>query len=246
MEGATALGILEHARLHNPRLDPVRIHDRFEFGLFVCGIGSHTANGDQYWTYKVNHVAPEVAAEQYTLDPGDDVLWVMSDSNAQINTGNELELVAPATVAPGEPFEVTVNQYDFGGNKSPAAGAEIGGGATAVTDANGKATITLDGDDPSEILRARRGSDIPSQATRVCVGHCQRVVRQRYFGTTGPDVIRARRAFAEYVSSSRGDDRINVSGDAFRDRVRCGAGRDRVRADRRDRVARDCERVTRT
>jgi hypothetical protein len=30
-----------------------------------------------------------------------------------------------------------------------------------------------------------------------------------------------------------------------RDLIRCGSGRDRVIAERRDRIARDCERVTR-
>jgi hypothetical protein len=41
-----------------------------------------------------------------------------------------------------------------------------------------------------------------------------------------------------------GNDVLSVR-DARRDRVVCGAGRDRVVADRLDVVARDCERVTR-
>ena len=41
-----------------------------------------------------------------------------------------------------------------------------------------------------------------------------------------------------------GRDRIDLT-DGARDRVSCGAGRDTVRADRNDRVARDCERVVR-
>jgi Ca2+-binding RTX toxin-like protein len=41
-----------------------------------------------------------------------------------------------------------------------------------------------------------------------------------------------------------GRDRIDLT-DGARDRVSCGAGRDTVRADRRDRVAGDCERVIR-
>ena len=46
------------------------------------------------------------------------------------------------------------------------------------------------------------------------------------------------------VIGAAGDDRIAVR-DGFTDTVSCGAGRDSVTADRRDRVARDCERVAR-
>ena len=46
------------------------------------------------------------------------------------------------------------------------------------------------------------------------------------------------------VSGGAGDDRIDVR-DRTRDAVSCGRGRDRVVADRRDAVARDCERVRR-
>ena len=47
------------------------------------------------------------------------------------------------------------------------------------------------------------------------------------------------------VSGGAGNDRIFVR-DGQRDRVNCGSGgRDRVTADRRDRVSRSCERVSR-
>ncbi len=45
-------------------------------------------------------------------------------------------------------------------------------------------------------------------------------------------------------SGGSGGDRISAR-DRARDRIACGSGRDRVTADRRDRVARDCERVSR-
>jgi hypothetical protein len=237
MAGATALGILEHARRQNDRLDPLQVSDRFDFGLLVCGIGGFVSDDSSFWTFKVNHVAPTVGAEQYQLKAGDDVLWAFSSGGS--NTGNELELVAPRTADAGEPIEVTVNQYDFEGNKSPAEGAQVGG---TVTDAEGKATVALDSTD---VLRAYRGSDIPSAPTRICVGSCQKVAMKRIFGATTRDVIRADGDFAEYVYAAGGNDRIDVRGDSFSDRVTCGAGRDTVLADRRDRVARDCEKVTR-
>ena len=243
LEGANALSIVEHARRQNARLDPLRVSDKFDFGLLVCGIGAFTSSDSRFWTYKVNHVAPEVGAELYALKPGDDVLWAFQDIEANTNTGNELELIAPRTVEADEPFEVTVNQYDFAGQKSPAAGAQVG---EALTDAEGRATLTLSGDDPSEILRAQRVSDIPSAPVRVCVGRCERIAQKRIFGTSARDVIEAKEDIAERVQASGGDDRIDVRGDSYSDRVFCGSGRDRVFADRRDRVARDCERVTRT
>ena len=247
LEGPTALGILEYARRHNGRLDPLRVSDQFEFGLLVCGIGESASSATRFWTYKVNHVAPEVAAEQYTLKPGDEVLWTFQDTETGENTGNELELVAPGTVELGEPFEVAVNQYDFAGTKSPAAGVQVASpGGPVVTDEQGRATLTLDGDAPTAILRATRGTDVPSQPIRVCVGPCPSIAQKRYFGTGARDVIRAGEDFAERVHGAGGDDRIDVRGDESSDRVRCGSGRDRVFADAADRVARDCERVTRS
>jgi hypothetical protein len=46
------------------------------------------------------------------------------------------------------------------------------------------------------------------------------------------------------VSGGPGNDRINAA-NGQRDRIRCGRGSDRVRADRQDRVAGDCEVVSR-
>jgi hypothetical protein len=56
--------------------------------------------------------------------------------------------------------------------------------------------------------------------------------RDRIAGGTGTD----------RVGAGGGADRIKVH-DGSRDRVSCGGGRDRVVADRRDRIARDCEKV---
>lgn len=62
---------------------------------------------------------------------------------------------------------------------------------------------------------------------------CGRIGRDRILGLEGDDRIAA----------GRGDDVID--GGPGKDVVSCGAGLDRVVADRADRVARDCERVTR-
>ena len=49
---------------------------------------------------------------------------------------------------------------------------------------------------------------------------------------------------ADDVDAGPGADRIRTV-DQARDTVRCGPGRDEVEADRRDRISRDCERVSR-
>jgi Ca2+-binding RTX toxin-like protein len=58
----------------------------------------------------------------------------------------------------------------------------------------------------------------------------------RAYGEAGDDTITG----GGSISGGAGDDTVAVR-NGLRDTVRCGAGRDSVRADRRDRVARDCE-----
>ena len=62
-------------------------------------------------------------------------------------------------------------------------------------------------------------------------------------GGGGADVLRGGRG-TDRISGGAGDDRVN-SHDNHRDRVDCGRRRDRVIADRVDRVARNCEHVGR-
>ena len=63
------------------------------------------------------------------------------------------------------------------------------------------------------------------------------------FGNSGNDRITGSTG-ADRISGGGGNDRIN-SRDGRRDRLDCGRGRDRLIADRFDRVARNCERVSR-
>jgi hypothetical protein len=65
----------------------------------------------------------------------------------------------------------------------------------------------------------------------------------RIVGTQGPDLVLGTTR-ADRVSARAGADRIDVAG-GRRDTVACGAGADIVAADGVDRIARDCERVSR-
>jgi hypothetical protein len=68
--------------------------------------------------------------------------------------------------------------------------------------------------------------------------------RDRLFGSGGNDRIEANAGRRQLLSGGAGRDRL-FAANGQRDRIRCGKGRDRVRADRGDRVARDCESVSR-
>jgi Ca2+-binding RTX toxin-like protein len=79
----------------------------------------------------------------------------------------------------------------------------------------GKGDDRLSGDQGDDDVRGGRGRDLIYGGTG----------RDHIFGGRGGDVIQAR--------------------DHERDKIRCGPGFDRVRADRKDKVARDCELVRR-
>lgn len=245
LQGPTAMGILGYASQPNDRLSPVRISDRFSFSLVVCGLGDFLGFADSFWFYKVNHTAPDVGADKYPLEGGEEVLWYFVEPSTARNTGDELALRAPARAMPGEPFEVTAHLYSPSGERTPAAGVRILRAGGATTNAEGKATVTLDEEGIAR-LRAVRGRHIPSAPTAVCVNsdldRCPSRRGERIFGTTGPERIAGTRG-PDQIFARGGADRIFVVGGG-RDRVDCGPDRDRVRADAQDVVAGNCEVVT--
>lgn len=249
LKGPSALGILKDASEASSALRPFQVSDKFSFGLLVCGIGGHTASDSAFWLYKVNHVAPEVGADQFPIKSGDEVLWYFQDSNTGSNSGNELAIEAPAGAAADQPFDLTVVSYDFKGTRTPAAGARVlFKGGSATTGPDGKATLSLRGDG-YRTLRAVRaapgGTDVPSAPAKVCVGDsgCAPVRGKRITGRGGADSVRGTSG-RDVIRTLGGNDRIDVRGGRT-DRVYCGSGRDVVRASRGDRVARDCEVVRR-
>jgi len=244
LAGPTALGTLVDGALVNSRLDPLLVSDEFSFGLLVCGVGGDEAGGaSSFWLYKVNHVAPEVGGDAFTVKPGDDVLWYFVKGAS--NSGDELALSAPARVRRRQQFNATVFAFDFQGVRRPVAGATVsGGGATATTDASGVAHLSLDRTG-IRTLRATLDPNIPSAPTKVCVSavlsRCAAARGMRIRGSRRSESIAGTRG-RDSVLAGGGNDRIAVRRGSV-DRVRCGSGRDTVLAGFRDRVASDCERV---
>ncbi|HEX6458847.1 MAG TPA: DUF4430 domain-containing protein, partial [Thermoleophilaceae bacterium] len=238
LNGTTALGALVDGWLVNRRLDPLLVSDEFSLGLFVCGIGGSNATGStNFWSYKVNHVEAQIGADQFAVKPGDDVLWVFVELGAG-NSGDELELSAPARVKPGQQFDATVSAYDSAGVKRAVEGATVtGGGASTTTDASGVAHLTLNRGG-TRTLRATLDPNIPSAPTKVCVSadlsKCARARGIRIWGSRRAESIGGT-AGRDSVLAGDGNDTVRVRRGSV-DMVRCGGGNDTVRAGKRDRV----------
>jgi hypothetical protein len=167
--GPTVLGQLVRAGVATDT--PVRASFTDQFGplsAVVERIGpadQGTAfNGPGFWLYKVNHRAPDVAANQQRLKRGDEVLWYFTSDFEAL----ELELRAPsAPLAAGASFSVQVRAFNAKGGSKPAAGARVRYGArTATAGADGRvALVAVAG---RRALTAMRGTDIRSTGTTVC------------------------------------------------------------------------------
>lgn len=161
-----ALALLARGAKSTPALDPLLISDSFDFGLALCGVGSGVAKGGLSWYLKVNHKGTMVSADTTKIKAGDEVLFALAESDPKTFAyPEELALVVPAKAQAGKAFTVTAYSYDEKGKRRPAAGVKVTG-ASGLTSATGKATVTLSG--PKRLL-ATKGDLIPDRAA-VCVG----------------------------------------------------------------------------
>jgi RTX calcium-binding nonapeptide repeat (4 copies) len=245
------LGLLAAAAEADAGLRPLSISDEFGFGLAICAIGGVDDRPGTFWYLKRNHEELTVGADQEPMSDGDELLVYLASDNFPEPNPDELELRAPARTAPGEPFTVSVIEhgcvtdqvtFETSCESVPAVGAAVGG---ATTGADGTAELTADAAGKLSLV-ATRGADIPSKSLKVCVsadpGECPARRGERVFGTSERDKIKGT-AGSDEIRSRGGNDRIDLrKGGA--DRVRCGAGEDRVlvqRSDRDDRISRNCE-----
>ena len=247
IDSPSALGLLIQAADFTRALRPVQISDEFDFGKFVCGVGAFEGSDTAYWSYKVDHVLPEIGADQFPLNRSQhEVLWYFT--NGASNSGDELELtLSDNVVKAGKPVGVSVKSYDVNGTASPAAGVTLQGAGDVMTDANGEATLVFDAGRP--FIRGVRDPDIQTDTLHLCVwedsaSECDRWLTGWTVGTKGDDRIRGGEN-PERIAGRAGDDRINSRHDGAADSVRCGRGDDVARVDKRDRVRGNCEIVRR-
>lgn len=258
LTGANATGIVGHAARVNGRLTPFRTSDTFSFGLIICQIGALKGFESTAWLYKVNHSAPSVGGDQFPVGRGDDVLWYFANFSTGNNTGDELELRnVPDRVRPGDPFQVNAVAWTFDGKRSPAQNVRVSGRGVIAGPTRPDGRTTVIANETGVIsVRGTRGNDISAAPVNVCVSRnlsrCPARRGETFVGTNradkiaatrGADAIRARGG-RDTVLARGGEDRVNVRGGG-RDRVNCGSGRDVAKADRRDIVNRNCERVRR-
>jgi Ca2+-binding RTX toxin-like protein len=256
VQGANALGIVVEAAKSRNQLNPLLLTDTFVpqgFGLGVCGIGGFAATGSAFWYTKVNHAGLQVGGSQFPIHAGDQVLWYLAPN---FPPPPELVLNAPVRQPVGASFPVQVLAYADDGTATPAAGAVISGsGVPVTTDASGNALVGVSGAGSRQI-QATLGADIPSAVTQSCsfdtATECPaargRVIvgsdtTDEITGTAGNDQIKPR-AGNDLVRALAGDDRIDVRGGG-KDRVNCGGGTDSVKADKRDKLAKNCEQRSR-
>jgi Ca2+-binding RTX toxin-like protein len=251
------LSAVEEAADATPSLQPFRISDAdfASFGsLSICSIGASTPPG--FWFLKTNHVGNTAGADQTFIKPGDQLLFYRTP--ADFTADEELGLSAPSRATPGASVAVQVRSYAGDGTASPGAGATVtGGDAPVAVDGAGNATVTFSSEGVHTLVATKDYNDVPSEALTVCVARdlstCPPVrgmlivgshEPDEINGTPGADVIKGRGG-NDKVRARAGDDRIDVR-KGGRDRVNCGGGADSVKADKRDKVAKNCERRSRS
>jgi hypothetical protein len=140
--------------------------------VYVFQVGGDRGTGAQGWVYKVGRRLPSVSASDPSarLRTGQRVTWFWC-----VRAGNcqrTLEVVPEArTVAPGGSLRVRVRAYDDFGRGRNQGGALVSlGTSTAVTAADGTATLTAPADPGRVTLLAERDGLVPSFAERISVG----------------------------------------------------------------------------
>jgi hypothetical protein len=171
---ATPLSALAALRLRLQIRDYARCgrNPRAAAGLYVRSVNGERERGDEGWVYKVGRTASTLGAGDTSrrLRDGGRVTWFWCVRAGDCQRTLE---VSPrrATAAPGTPLRVTVRGYDDLGRGAPVSGAAVRlGPATAVTAADGTATLTAPAQTGDLPLEAEREGMVPAFPGEVRVG----------------------------------------------------------------------------
>ena len=147
--------------------------------LYVRQIGRDRASGRNGWVYKVGRRSGSGGAADPAgpfgtgrkLRAGQRVLWFWCVKDASDSCQRTLETSAAGTIAPGGALAVTVRGYDENGRGVPVAGATVRlGDATAVTGADGVASVTAPATPGSYAVQASKPGLVLSFPRAVEVG----------------------------------------------------------------------------
>jgi hypothetical protein len=147
--------------------------------LYVRRIGPDRERGRHGWVYKVGRKVGNAGAADPAgpfgtgrkLRAGQQVLWFWCVKDKRDACQRTLEASAAEAVAPGAPLTVTVRGYDEQGRGVPVAGATVTlGAATAVTGADGVATVIAPATTGKTALEATKPGLVRSFPRTVEVG----------------------------------------------------------------------------
>ncbi len=106
--------------------------------------------GLPYWSFWLNNKYEEEGICAVELEAGEQVLFFpecFSEAECP-SPSHVLGIEVPSTAEVGKPTSVTVVSYNAKGERSPAAGVNLGGwGSSTETNLEGKATVTFPGDE---------------------------------------------------------------------------------------------------
>ena len=121
-------------------------------GYFVETIeGTTPPPASSYWSFWLNNREATAGICESELEPGGQVLFFpecFGECPSPSGSTHVLGIEGPSTVEVGQPTSVTVVSYNTKGERSPAAGVNVGGwGSSTTTNFEGKATLTFPGDE---------------------------------------------------------------------------------------------------
>jgi hypothetical protein len=174
---------------------------------------THLLGGEyagRYWRVYLNGRPSDLGLCGITPQQGDDIVLfpVCAGATTACFDDGVLNLDAPATVRPGEPFAVGVHQsvttFDQNFNASTASGPSDGAtvsaaGRSATTNGDGRAQLSLDQRGPVQIVATK--GNLVREAVTVCVtdgadGACGSTVPGTAAAALAPDRIAPRASFS--------------------------------------------------
>jgi hypothetical protein len=175
---ATPLSVLAATKLRLGLRDYGRCgkRPRDAAGLYVTKVRNEREKGLGGWVYKVGRRTPSIGAADTTrrLRDGQRVTWFWCEQDDDADGGCQRTLeVRPerTAAAPGEALRVTVRGYDDQGKGTVIEGATVRlGSATAVSDPDGVAVLTVPAETGEHPLEATRPPHVPAFPVEVTVG----------------------------------------------------------------------------